>query len=160
MALRLADVAEFLGADKVITADARWNWRARNRHNRRCHLRVESGGVAVGELILVVNLAVARHWTFCLLRRRAEVLRWDFARAPYRHRNPRTCSADFEATVRDLEHEHLCRPDTEMRCVRGLDGLAQVDHRQAFVAFADRANIRLDTAYQAPPADGEQLTLP
>jgi hypothetical protein len=159
MTLNAADVAEFLAAEKTVPADARWSWRTRNRHNRRCHLKVEAGGVTVGELILVVNLAIARHWTFSLLRRRAEVLRWDFARAPYKHRNPRACGEDLRGTVRDLEHEHLWRPGTEMRCVTGLSDMEGLNHRQALEAFADRANIILLTAYQPPPAEGEQLTI-
>lgn len=159
VALSLEDVAEFLAAEKTIPGDVRWQWRARSRHNRRCHLKVEAGGVTIGELILVTNLALARHWTFSLLRRRAEVLRWDFAKAPYKHRNPRECGEGFKRTVRDLEHEHLWQPGTEMRCVKGLDGMHSLDHRQALEAFADRANIRILTPYQQPPTEGEQLTI-
>lgn len=160
VALKAADVAEFLAAEKQVAADARWTWRSRNLHNRRCHLPLEAGGARVGEIVLVVNLATSRHWSFKLLRRKAEVLRWDFARPPVKHRNPRSCGDDFPRIVRDLEQEHEWHPQAGLNCARGLPDLAAVDeHRQAFVAFADRANITVLSPYQAPPVEGEQMPL-
>lgn len=65
----------------------------------------------------------------------------------------------FEGTIRALEHEHIWRPGLDLHCATQLDGLAALDHRQAFQAFCDRANIALRTLYVAPPQLGEQLSL-
>jgi hypothetical protein len=158
VALTLAEVETFIEAPKVAPADRAMSWQARNKHNRRCHVPVEAGGARVGEVVLVVNVAVRRHFNFALLRGREAVLRWDFAMPPARHRNPRS-AAGFEPRIRATEHEHVWRPGLDLDCVVALDGLGEHDHRQAFEAFCDRANIDLRTLYVPPPPLGEQLTL-
>jgi hypothetical protein len=159
VALTLSDVGAFIEAPKIAPGDRAMSWRGRNVHNRRCHVAVEAGGARVGEVVLIVNVALRRHFSFVLLRRRDAVLRWDFASPPVRHRNRGACGAGFEATVRALEHEHVWRPGLDLHCVTPLEGLADLDHRQAFIAFCDRANIAPDTLYVAPPPLGEQLSL-
>jgi hypothetical protein len=158
VAITEADVEAFLDAAKVIPADANMRWRARNAHNQRCHLPVEADGVGVGEVVMVVNTSLTRHWTFKLLRRRDEVLRWDFRRSPTRHRNPQECGGEFERVVREQEHEHIWREATgNVDCARALHGVSSVAHDQAFMAFCARAKIAPHIAYQPPPL--QQLTL-
>lgn len=159
MALTLPDVEAFIEAPKIAPGDRAMSWRARNVHNRRCHVPLEAGGARVGEVVLIVNVALGRHFTFALLRRRDAVLRWDFASPPVRHRNRGECGPGFEATIRALEHEHVWRPGLDLHCVVPLTGLAELDHRQAFQVFCDRANIALHSLYVPPPPLGEQLSL-
>jgi hypothetical protein len=158
VALTLADVDAFVQAPKVAPAEGAMRWRARNVHNRRCHVGIESGGARVGEVVLVVNVALARHFSIALLRRKEAVLRWDFATAPIRHRNLPSCGPDFDRTIRALEHEHVWRPGLDLHCVTELNGFAEHGHRQALEAFCASANIVLDTLYVAPPPLGEQLS--
>lgn len=159
VALTMADVEAFIAARKVAPSDRTMSWRVRNVHNRRCHVALEAGGARVGEVLLIFNVALGRHFSFVLLRRREALLRWDFAMPPVRHRNPQACGPAFERTVRALEHEHRWQPGLDLHCVTVLEGLAEHDHRQAFQAFCDRANIALEAVYVAPPELGEQLSL-
>lgn len=159
MALTQADVDQFLAADKSTAAGSRMRWISRNIHNRRCHVAVEAEGIRVGELILIANVALARHWTFMLLRRRAEILRWDLVMPPYRHRNPKMCGDGYPRVVRQLEHEHLWRDGCGTRCVRPVADLATSTHREAMDAFCERAKIKVQPPYDPPPPVGEQLSL-
>lgn len=159
VAISQDDVDRFLAMPKTAPADARMRWISRNIHNRRCHVPVESDGIRVGELILIANVALPRHWTFKLLRRRSEVLRWDLSTGPVRHRNPLACGEHFPGTVRALEHEHVWRARTNLRCAAPLAGLADSTHREALEAFCDRANITMLTPYEPRPPLGEQMTL-
>ncbi|UUY05482.1 hypothetical protein LRS13_08180 [Svornostia abyssi] len=152
-------VEDFLAAPKLVPVDANMSWRTRNVHIRHCRLRVESAGLRVGELFLVYNVAEARHWSFKLLRVSSEVLRWDYATPPMRHRNPSACGPDFPAVVRTLEHEHIWTEMAGMNCARPLSDGAGQDHRQSLMAFCARAKIEFKAHYQAPPPLGEQLTL-
>lgn len=157
MALSQADVDDFIAAKKTAAGPMRWI--SRNLHNRRSHVRLEADGARIGEIVLIVNLAFARDFSFALLRRREGVLRWDLTTAPYKHRNRGACGASFERVVRQLEHEHIWRPGLNLHCVRALAGLHEAPHSDVLSAFCERANITWATTYQHPPAAGEQLRL-
>ena len=159
MSISQSDVTTFLDADKTVPRTVAMRWSSRNVHNRMCRMPIDASGVRVGELILLANVAASRHWTFKVLRRRAEILRWDFAAPPYRHRNRASCGDEFERTVRALEHEHLWHPVEGLDCVTALSGLDNAAHPDALGAFCERAKIDLHVAYQAPPEPGEQLAL-
>jgi hypothetical protein len=159
VAISQDDVDRFLVTPKASSAGARMRWVTRNVHTRRCHVPIEADAIRVGELILIVNVALARQWIFKLLRRQAEILRWDLVTGPARHRNPKACGPHFPRTVRDLEHEHVWRERTGLLCAAPLEGFATATHRQALDAFSDRANITLLTPYEPPPPLGEQMTL-
>lgn len=148
-------VAEFLAAAKIITPARRLNWTRRNAGHFVARVGVEAGGATVGELVLVVGVVVSRNWSFKLLRRGEEVLRWDLTSPPARHSNPPGRPAGFPGTVRELEHEHRWVDGLGMRCAVPLT--VSGDHRQTLEAFCDRAKIDFQAPYDAPPPPGEQL---
>lgn len=151
----------FLAAPKIVPASQRMAWRKRNDSIVYARVGVEAVGATVGELVMVVSLAVARDWNLKLLRRGDEVLRWDLTSPPARHSNPPGRPDHFPGKVRRLEHEHQWVDGLGMNCAIELDLTADIrtDHRQALAAFCVRANISFDTAYQPPPPAGEQLQL-
>ena len=153
------DVAAFLDAEKLIAPDTTMRWTRRNLHTFVSRMAIESGGVGVGEVFLVVSVAMERTWTFKVLRRRAEILRWDFASPPVRHRNRAGCGDCFRRNLRALEHEHLWHPTEGLDCSAALEGLGDLDHEAALDAFCRRAKIEMKSAYAAPPQQGEQLAL-
>lgn len=159
MALDEQEVVRFIAEQKVVPDSEHVSWRRRGASGVYCRLGVFAGKVTVGELVLVVNLADRRNWTFKLLRRGDEVLRWDLAAPPFRHSNPPGRPPGFPGKVRDLEHEHRWVAGLGMTCAVGLRGheLAAGDHRQALAAFCGRANIAFNARYEAPPPPGEQL---
>jgi hypothetical protein len=159
MSISPNDVAAFLDADKRIAPSVSMRWTRRNLHTYTARMAIESGGVGVGEVFLVFSVALERCWTFKVLRRRAEILRWDFAMAPARHRNSAACGEGFERNLRALEHEHLWHPTQGLDCATALSGVGGLDHRNALDAFCRRANIDMEPAYTAPPPQGEQLAL-
>lgn len=136
-------------------------WRRRSDSIAFARVGVEAGGATVGELVMVVGLAVARDWNFKLVRRGDELLRWDLTSPPARHSNPPGRPDRFPGKVRELEHEHQWVDGLGMNCAISLDmtDAAKEDHRQALGAFCVRANISFDTVYQPPPPPGEQLQL-
>lgn len=144
---------------KAVPQTEHVSWRRRGANGVFCRLGCEAGGATVGELVLIVNLAERRNWTFKLLRRGDEVLRWDLVMPPSRHSNPPSRPAGFPGKVRDLEHEHQWVAGLGMSCAVGLEDLelGSADHRQALAAFCDRANIDFNARYEPPP--GEQLQL-
>jgi hypothetical protein len=152
---------QFIAAEKVVPASERMNWRRRNDAILFCRIGVASAGATVGELVLLVSVVVARTWGFKLLRRSEEVVRWDLAAPPVRHSNPPGRPPEFPGKVTTLEHEHRWVQEFGVRCALPLDLPPSTanDHRQALVAFCDRANIRFDTFYEPPPPPGEQLQL-
>lgn len=157
MSISQGDVTTFLDADKSVPSNSSMRWTKRNVHVYMSRMPIAYGSVRVGELILLTNIAAERRWIFKILRRRAEILRWDFASPPYRHRNRRACGERFERTVRALEHEHLWHPTEGLDCVRALSGLGNADHARALGAFCGRAKIDVEPVYTAPPPPGEQL---
>lgn len=161
MALTPAIVEQFLGAEKVVLASERMAWRRRNDAVVLCRLGVASAGATVGELLLLVSLVVPRSWTFKLLRRSEETVRWDLAAPPIRHSNPPGRPSAYPGKVTTLEHEHRWVEGLGLSCAIPLElpVSSANDHRQALVAFCDRANIRFDAAYEQPPQAGEQLQL-
>ncbi len=161
MALTRPIVEQFLSAEKSIPAWERMAWRRRNEAIVFCRIGVVSQGATVGELVLLVSRVAKRNWTFKLLRRGEEVLRWDLAEPPVRHSNPPGRPVSFPAKVTALEHEHRWVPDFGMSCALPLElpaGAAN-DHAQALAAFCKRANISAEMSYEAPPPPGEQLQL-
>ncbi len=159
MSISPNNVAEFLDTEKLIPSSASMRWSRRNLHNYTARLAIEAGGVGVGEVFLVYSVAVERCWRFKVLRRRAEILRWDFTTPPCRHRNRVACGDGYARTVRALEHEHLWHPTEGLACVTALDGLADLDHKAALDAFCRRAKIDMEPLYTRPPEQGEQLAL-
>lgn len=158
MSMSANDVGVFLDAEKQVPRDTSMRWTRRNLHTYTARMAIEAGGVGVGEVFLVVSVALDRLWSFKVLRRRAEILRWDFTAPPTRHRNSRGCGDGYPRIVRALEHEHLWHPTEGMNCATPLSGLADLDHRGALDAFCRRAKI--DTTlgvYASPPPAGEQL---
>lgn len=159
MSISPSDVTVFLDAEKQISSSASMRWSRRNLHTYIARMPIESGGVGVGEVFLVYSVAVEREWRFRVLRRRAEILRWDFTTPPCRHRNRAACGDGYAGKVTALEHEHLWHPTEGMDCARALDGLADLDHQAAFDAFCRRAKIDVEPLYTRPPEQGEQLAL-
>jgi hypothetical protein len=159
MSISSNDVAAFLDAEKRIAQSAAMRWTRRNLHTYTSRMAIESGGAAVGEVFFVFSVALDRNWSFKVLRRRAEILRWDFTVPPTRHRNSTACGDRYPRVVRALEHEHLWHPTQELDCVTPLSGLADLDHKAALDAFCGRAKIDMESAYTAPPPHGEQLAL-
>ena len=135
MSISPNDVAVFLDAEKRIAQSTSMKWTRRNLHTYTARMAIESGGVGVGEVFLVVSVALERCWTFKVLRRRAEILRWDFATPPTRHRNAAGCGDGFERNLRALEHEHLWHPTEGLDCAAALSGLGDLDHKGALDAF-------------------------
>jgi hypothetical protein len=161
MTLTASDVQRFLTEPKATTS-GRMRWTDRNLHVRMSRTPVEADGARVGELFLIANVALERAWTFKLLRRGEEVLRWDFTTTPYRHRNQRACVvAGLPKVVREPQHEHLWRPGAGTDCAEALPAnlAALTSHEQVLNAFCERAIITLEVSYQPPPPTGEQLTL-
>lgn len=160
MSISTSDVAAFLDAEKQIASGTSMRWTRRNLHTYTARMTIESGSIGVGEVFLVVNVALDRWWSFKVLRRRDEILRWDFAMPPTRHRNSGGCGDGYPRIVRTLEHEHLWHPTEGMNCAAPLSGLGVVDHRGALDAFCRRAKIGMTPgAYTSPPPTGEQLAL-
>lgn len=161
MALTSTIAEQFLAAEKSVPASERMTWRRRNDAIVFCRLGVSSVGATVGELVLLVSVVVPRSWTLELLRRSEEVVRWDLASPPIRHSNPPGRPPEFPGKVTALEHEHRWVQGFGVSCAVPLELPASTanDHRQALVAFCDRANISFDTTYEQPPPPGEQLQL-
>jgi len=88
VALTSAVVKEFLTAEKSVSASERLRWVRRNEAVVVSRAGVSSGGATVGELVLIVRVVVPRNWTFKLLRRGDEVVRWALTAPPARHSNP------------------------------------------------------------------------
>jgi len=161
VALTSSAVDEFLAAPKVVAASQRMSWRRRNESIMFTRVAVDTGGVTVGELVMVVSLVVARDWNFKVLRRGEEVMRWDLTVPPARHSNPPGRPSRFPGKVRSLEHEHQWVEGLGMSCALALElpDAVKADHRQTLDAFCDRANITFEAIYQPPPPPGEQLQL-
>jgi hypothetical protein len=160
VALSQAEVDEFILLRKEVPPSRRARWTKRSEHVRTARLPVAFRGVQRGELLLVVHVDHGRHWTFKLLRLGSEVLRWDAQPPPHSHSNPAVRPADWPRKFRDRDHEHVWHPQVEMKLARPsaeLEGAP--DHRAAFMAFCERANIDPSNSYEPPPS-GEQMRLP
>jgi len=161
VALTSEVVNEFIASPKAVAASEQMAWRKRNDSVVYSRIGVEAGGATIGEIVMTVSLVVARDWSYKLVRRREEVLRWDLTSPPARHSNPAGRPDRFPGKVSSLEHEHQWVDGLGMNCAVALDlsTEAATDHRQALGAFCDRANITFDATYQPPPPPGEQLQL-
>ncbi len=106
MAFTSSVVDEFLAASKTVPASQRMGWRRRSDSIVFVRVGVDAGGATIGDLVMIVSLAVARDWNFKLVRRGEEVLRWDLTSPPARHSNPPGRPDRFPGKVRSLEHEH------------------------------------------------------
>lgn len=153
--LSQAQVEAFLQADKVLLGPMVWASRTTAAADLAI-LPVEMAAVEAGSVVAIQKPGSTRDWTFQLKVGREQVLRWDFKPegVPRRHRNPLGRPADFLAADRALIHEHPWdqRWAPDLRLSRGLVGLEEHDHRQAYRAFCDHANIDHSTVeYVAPP---------
>lgn len=160
MTLTASDVHGFLAEPKTTPAGA-MRWTERSLHVRMCRVPLEVDGARVGELLMIVNVALPRAWNFKVMRRGEEVLRWDFACGPCRHRNRKACvEAGLPKIVQALEQEHLWRPGAGMSCAEPLPGEHSASsHQDVLDALCRRAMIKVEVSYEPPPATGEQLTL-
>jgi hypothetical protein len=108
VALSAGEVEAFLAAPKQVPDGRRLSWRKRSEHVRLARVPVEVSAMETGELLLVVNVAHRRHWTFALLLRGTEIRRWDLLPSgPRRHRNPPGRPDGWPSAVRSLEQEHV-----------------------------------------------------
>jgi hypothetical protein len=120
----------------------------------RCIWRgaIEIGGGQLGGILLFVNPAFKRSWSFKLLLHDVEVLRWDARPTKAGHSNPPAgCPEGFPGKVRGREHEHIWTPGLDCRCARNLDDTMDVStHERMFVSFCARASVLCEVAYTPP----------
>lgn len=153
--LSSARVDAFLVAPKVLVGPMLWTSRATAAADVTI-LGVEEAAVEVGSVVAVQKPGAVRDWEFQLKIGKESVLRWDFKPEghPRRHRNPAGRPAGFPREDRGVIHEHPwdARWAPKLRLSRTLVGMEEHDHRQAFEAFCDSANIdRTTVAYVPPP---------
>lgn len=63
MALTSSVVDEFVAVPKTVPASQRMAWRTRSESIMFSRVGVEARGATIGELVMIVSLAVARDWT-------------------------------------------------------------------------------------------------
>lgn len=160
------DVEQWLSRDKAIVDDLVWTSPRPNETVEQAAKVITRGvteteqTVLDGELLLLYNCRLPRHWTFKLSWRGTEVLRWDLHNPSQavRHNNPRRYRpADAPRVVTSRVHEHLWDPQCEMSIARPLvdDGFGRF--RPALDAFLERATLTLDGTLQDPPPVQEGL---
>lgn len=161
MALAQVDVDAILAASKEVAGDSRLSWRRRSEAVRMARVPVELHAVEIGEVLLTVNVAHARWWSFKFTVRGVEVRRWDFQPpgAPCRHSNPPARPVGWPGKVRQPEHEHVYLEGLATECARPLDGAMHLDHHEAYARFCDAINVDPKASYVAPPPPGQQLQL-
>ena len=164
MALSPQEVEEFMTAEKVVTGQTArgttriMDWQRGEPDNAIWRVPVEIQAAQVGELFLRANPNLPRHWTFKLLLRREEVIRWDVRPRPGGHNNPPGRPEGFPGKVPEPEHEHLWVEHLDLKCARPLEGLRASEHRAILETFCERTHVRFEPPYVAPQAF-EQLEL-
>lgn len=152
MAITQAEAEAFLAAAKEIPEPMKWT----TRHGRAAdvaQVRLEEGGLTIGDLVLVQMPADARHWSFKLRTSGTEVLRWDYLPEGRlrRHRNPASSPAWLPRVDRSLVHEHPTIGGRQGPFSLSLEDVDTHDHEHAFQYFCERANINPLTNYRPPP---------
>ncbi|GEM_PF-5738466 len=108
---------------------------------------VERSGFRDGDLLITRNPRIPDRWSFILLVKRVNVIRWDFGTRP--HGNRDDCAFRPNGQI-EAPHEHLWN-GVHDGCATPLSVPALDGFEPMLIAFAKRVNLDLPGAVPPPP---------
>lgn len=156
MALRQAEVDDYISQPKRVAAPREITWRRLAADWLAWDATVESDGVLRGRLWMDFNKSIAGYHKFQLYLHGEAVLGWHF-KPVGRHRSRRECPPEYSGNARN-PHEQRWIEGIGFECARFLDHVEHLTHEQQLREFCDRVHLELLPTYH-PPELGEQTMM-